>query len=209
MAFEKLILLTLFLRVTGAPLDSSIVERALKKGILHRNNSLFYKTQRGARVGDLFMSLIYTCQLSHVNPFDYLNPRNYVPNPLQPMLQLAEDGLYVSWDALERPVGLVQSTAPMAERPWLSAYDPGIPAEIEIPDQLLDAALSKSASRFPERTAIRFEEQRGGYFCGKVQILFFGTRGNDAHGLSVEISRTEGRRRSASALARGLRASSA
>jgi transposase len=64
--------LTLFLRVPGAPLDSSIVERALKKAILHRRNSLFYKTQRGAHVGDLFMSLIYTCQLSDVNPFDYL-----------------------------------------------------------------------------------------------------------------------------------------
>jgi len=64
--------LTLFLRVAGAPLDSTIVERALKKAILHRRNSLFYKTQRGARVGDLFMSLIYTCQLSDVNPFDYL-----------------------------------------------------------------------------------------------------------------------------------------
>ena len=44
----------------------------MKKAILHRKNSLFYKTQRGARVGDLFMSLIYTCQLSDVNPFDYL-----------------------------------------------------------------------------------------------------------------------------------------
>lgn len=64
--------LTLFLRVAGAPLDSSIVERSLKKAILHRKNSLFYKTQRGARVGDLFMSLISTCQLSIVNPFDYL-----------------------------------------------------------------------------------------------------------------------------------------
>jgi hypothetical protein len=33
---------------------------------------LFYKTQNGADVGDLFMSLIYTCQLNEVNPFDYL-----------------------------------------------------------------------------------------------------------------------------------------
>src|SRR5262249_6149866 len=64
--------LILFLRVAGAPLDSSIVERALKKAILHRRNSLFYKTQRGPRVGDPFMSLIYPCQLSNVNPFDYL-----------------------------------------------------------------------------------------------------------------------------------------
>jgi hypothetical protein len=49
-----------------------MIERALKKAISHRRNSLFYKTQRGARVGDLFMSLIDACQLSGVNPFDYL-----------------------------------------------------------------------------------------------------------------------------------------
>jgi transposase len=64
--------LTLFLRQAGAPLDNNVCERALKKAILHRKNALFYKTQNGARVGDLFMSLIYTCQLNEVNPFDYL-----------------------------------------------------------------------------------------------------------------------------------------
>jgi transposase len=64
--------LTLFLREAGAPLDNNLCERALKKAILHRKNALFYKTQNGARVGDLFMSLIYTCQLNDVNPFDYL-----------------------------------------------------------------------------------------------------------------------------------------
>jgi transposase len=64
--------LTLFLRQAGAPLDNNLCERALKKAILHRKNALFYKTQNGARVGDLFMSLIYTCQLNDVNPFDYL-----------------------------------------------------------------------------------------------------------------------------------------
>jgi transposase len=64
--------LTLFLRHAGAPLDNNVCERALKKAILHRKNALFYKTQNGARVGDLFMSLIYTCQLNAVNPFDYL-----------------------------------------------------------------------------------------------------------------------------------------
>ena len=64
--------LTLFLRQAGAPLDNNIVERALKKAILHRKNALFYKTMNGARVGDLFMSLIHTCELNRVNPFDYL-----------------------------------------------------------------------------------------------------------------------------------------
>lgn len=64
--------LTLFLRQAGAPLDNNLCERALKKAILHRKNALFYKTQSGARVGDLFMSLIYTCQLNEINPFAYL-----------------------------------------------------------------------------------------------------------------------------------------
>jgi len=64
--------LTLFLRQPAAPLDNNICERALKKVILHRKNALFYKNQNGAQVGDLFMSLIHTCELSHANPFDYL-----------------------------------------------------------------------------------------------------------------------------------------
>ena len=64
--------LTLFLRQAGAPLDNNIVERTLKMAILHRKNAMFYKTQNGARVGDLFMSLIYTCQFCGANPFDYL-----------------------------------------------------------------------------------------------------------------------------------------
>jgi hypothetical protein len=47
-------------------------ERALKKAILNRKNALFYKTLNGAGVGDLFMSLIHTCELNGANPFDYL-----------------------------------------------------------------------------------------------------------------------------------------
>ena len=83
--------LTLFLRVAGAPLDNNICERALKRAILHRKNALFYKTCHGAHVGDLFMSLIHTCELCGANPFDYLtelerhagelssNPQNWMP----------------------------------------------------------------------------------------------------------------------------------
>jgi transposase len=64
--------LTLFLKQPGAPLDNNVCERALKKAILHRKISYFYKTPNGARVGDLFMSLIHTCELNGVDPFDYL-----------------------------------------------------------------------------------------------------------------------------------------
>ena len=64
--------LTLFLRVPGAPLSNNLCERALKKAILHRKNSLFFRTLNGAQVGDLFMSLIHTAELHQVEPFDYL-----------------------------------------------------------------------------------------------------------------------------------------
>jgi transposase len=64
--------LTLFLCEAGAPLDNNIVERALKRAVLHRKNALFYRTLNGAQVGDLFMSLIHTCQLCGANSFEYL-----------------------------------------------------------------------------------------------------------------------------------------
>src|SRR5712691_9017360 len=68
--------LTLFLRQPGAPIDNNIVERALK-------NALFYKTLNGAGVGDLFMSLIHTCELNGANPFDYLTELQRHPEELK------------------------------------------------------------------------------------------------------------------------------
>jgi len=65
--------LTTFLRVAGAPLDSSWAERAIKIAIRHRRNSLFYKTTQGALVGDCLMSIIYTAKVNDINPYDYLN----------------------------------------------------------------------------------------------------------------------------------------
>jgi transposase len=56
----------------GAPLDNNLCESVLKRVILHRKNSLFYKTANGAHVGDVFMSLIHTAEMCGANPFDYL-----------------------------------------------------------------------------------------------------------------------------------------
>ena len=79
-----------------------LCERILKKAILHRKNSLFYKTEYGAYVGDLFMSLIHTCNLCKANPFEYLkalqenssllsdNPEKWMPWNYQDMLNAAE-----------------------------------------------------------------------------------------------------------------------
>ena len=80
--------LTLFLREAGAPVDNNVVERALKRVVLHRKNALFYRTLNGAQVGDLFMTLIHTCQLCGANSFDYLielqrHARELAANPAE------------------------------------------------------------------------------------------------------------------------------
>jgi hypothetical protein len=83
--------LTLFLRAENAPLDNNLCEQILKRCILHRKNALFYKTEHGAAIGDIFMSLIHTCRLNQINPFRYLttlyqyskelfkNPHDWLP----------------------------------------------------------------------------------------------------------------------------------
>lgn len=65
--------LTAFLGQAGAPLDNNLCERALKRAVLHRKNALFYRTLHGSEVGDLFMSLIHSCELAGANAFDYLS----------------------------------------------------------------------------------------------------------------------------------------
>lgn len=63
---------TEFLRTPGVPLDNNICERMLKKMIMRRKNSYFFKTSNGARVADTFVSFIHTAELAGVNPLDYL-----------------------------------------------------------------------------------------------------------------------------------------
>jgi transposase len=64
--------LTKFLEQEGVPLDNNCAERALKKTVLMRKNSLFYKTEHGAVIGDMLMSVIETCRLNKVNVWEYL-----------------------------------------------------------------------------------------------------------------------------------------
>lgn len=61
-----------FTEVEGMPLSNAAVERLLKMVVLHRKNSLFYKTENGAAIGDVLMSVIQTAKRSGVNVFDYL-----------------------------------------------------------------------------------------------------------------------------------------
>ncbi len=94
--------LTLFLRKEDAPLDNNRVERILKLVILGRKNFYFYKTQNGADVGDLFMSIIQTAKLCGANAFDYItklqkhgdkvfaNPAEWMPWNYRQALELID-----------------------------------------------------------------------------------------------------------------------
>jgi hypothetical protein len=101
--------LTLFFRVAGAPLDTNIVERALKKAILHRRNALFFKTARGAQVGDLYMSLIQTADLAGVNAVDYLTALQQHAGELA-----TRPAAWMPWNYHE---ALARCTPPHAETP--------------------------------------------------------------------------------------------
>lgn len=64
--------LTLILRNGAAPLSNNDCERAIKTNVLIRKNSYFYKSCYGAFVGDTLLSIIKTCDLNGINPYDYL-----------------------------------------------------------------------------------------------------------------------------------------
>ena len=89
--------LTAFLREAGAPLDNNLCERALKRAVLHRKNALFYRTLHGSEVGDLFMSLIHTCELADANPFDYLTQLQRHADEL-----VANPAAWMPWNFLEQ-----------------------------------------------------------------------------------------------------------
>ena len=61
------------LNLAGTPEEiMQACRKDTKLAIRHRKNSLFYKTVKGAEVGDIYMSLIHTAQLGNVNAFEYL-----------------------------------------------------------------------------------------------------------------------------------------
>jgi hypothetical protein len=64
--------LTHFLQYANAPLDNNHVERLLRKAVIFRKNTLFYRTEHGALCGDILMSILSTCALNRINAFKYL-----------------------------------------------------------------------------------------------------------------------------------------
>jgi hypothetical protein len=65
--------LTRFLKLPGVPLDNNTTERELRPSQRHRKNSLFFKNQVGAAVGDVLMSVTRTCVINSVDPVRYLS----------------------------------------------------------------------------------------------------------------------------------------
>jgi len=114
---------TLFLRVPGAPLHNNIAERVLKMAIRHRNNSLFYRTQRGASVGDIYMTLIYTAEIHGENPFHYLTEL------MRHWKDVAKDpDAWLPWNYRSSPAYLAQRDSHLqdadADRPQLGPSPP-------------------------------------------------------------------------------------
>jgi transposase len=64
--------LTQVLRLGSAPIDANIVERALKKVVLLRKNAMFFRSQHGADVGSMILSVSETSRMAGVAVFDYL-----------------------------------------------------------------------------------------------------------------------------------------
>ena len=47
-------------------------ERQLKRAVLNRKNAYFFKNETGAKIADILMSVIETCALNKINPYNYL-----------------------------------------------------------------------------------------------------------------------------------------
>jgi len=91
--------LTQFLRHQDTPLDSNVVERALKLVIQMRKSSMFYKTARGARIASYIQTALYSAAQNEVNPYEYMmailsNPVAVMNNPERwmPWNYKAEEG---------------------------------------------------------------------------------------------------------------------
>ena len=64
--------LTAFCCIENAPVCNNLSERMLKSAIRHRKNSLFFKNQLGAMVGDVFTSILMTARANGLNPIEYI-----------------------------------------------------------------------------------------------------------------------------------------
>ena len=106
------------------PLDNNLMEQVLKLVIRHRKNAMFFKTQAGASIGDVLMSLIATCEKNMVNPYDYFIAVQRHQKPVK-----AHPEQWLPWnykEALAQVEGASQvgAEAPIAEATVTDAASP-------------------------------------------------------------------------------------
>ena len=54
-------------------------------------------------------------------------------------------------DVFEPTADAAAATGPLAGRPWLASYAPGVPADVDLPTDSLPQLLSASAARYRSR----------------------------------------------------------
>lgn len=79
--------LTQFCKTEGAPIDNNLMEAGLKLPIRGRKQSHFYKTEHGAAVANILISLIATAYQNSVNAFHYLNALQRNKSKIKPELK--------------------------------------------------------------------------------------------------------------------------
>lgn len=99
--FDKL---CAFCHREGAPLCNNAAERMLKRAIRHRKNSLFYKNEMGALVGDIMMTVLISAIENGLEPVQYLT------DLLQhPELWKTNPEAWLPWHIQETKKALVES----------------------------------------------------------------------------------------------------
>ncbi len=65
--------LAAFCYIENAPIDNNTAERMLKGIIRYRKNSYFFKNDMGAKVADIFTTILFTAELNGIKSIEYLH----------------------------------------------------------------------------------------------------------------------------------------
>ncbi|MDA7949810.1 MAG: IS66 family transposase, partial [Hyphomicrobiaceae bacterium] len=96
--------LSQFLRYKDVPIDTNIVERALKLVIQVRKSSMFYKTLKSAKIASYIQTALYSAAQNDINPYEYMRiilshanaveaqPNQWLPWTYQATLAALDEG---------------------------------------------------------------------------------------------------------------------
>lgn len=106
--------LSQFLRYPDAPLDTNIVERALKLVIQVRKSAMFYKSLRSAAFASYVQSALYSAAQNDINPCEYMcalieNEQTVIQNPTDWLPWSYKNTLKQSLEARAKQESLLQA----------------------------------------------------------------------------------------------------